>query len=64
MTTFESDCLVFNISIEASSEDPDQTAPTGAIRILLFVKDISTDDETIRLFVICALRVKTVVSRF
>ena len=26
MTTFESVCLLFNISIEANSVDPDQTA--------------------------------------
>ena len=32
MTTFESVCLLFNLSIEASSVDPDQTAPIGAVR--------------------------------
>ena len=25
--TFESDCLLFKISIDANNEDPDQTAP-------------------------------------
>ena len=61
-TTFESDCLLLNTSIEANSEDPDHTAPTGAVlsvSSLLVIKvlyDISTDDITIRLFVICALK--------
>ena len=31
ITTFESDCLLFNVRIEANSEDPDQTALTGAV---------------------------------
>ena len=31
MTTSEIVCLSVNISIEANSVDPDQTAPTGAV---------------------------------
>ena len=31
MTTFESVCLLFNISIDANSVDPEQTAPLGAV---------------------------------
>ena len=28
---FESGCILFNISIDANSVDPDQTAPIGAV---------------------------------
>ena len=31
ITTFECDCLLFNISIEANNEDPGQTARKGAV---------------------------------
>ena len=49
ITTSQNVCLLVNISIEANSVDPDQTAPTGAVwsGSILFVEEaISADDKT------------------
>ena len=40
MPTFESACLLFNMGIDATSVDPDQTAPIGS-GSSLFVKEAS-----------------------
>ena len=54
MTTFESVCLSFNISIEANSVDPDQTAlgEQSALDLHCLFKrlhNISIDDKNIPL---------------
>ena len=59
--TFESVCLLFNISIEANSVDPDQTAlgEQSALDLHCLFKrlhNISIDDKNIRLC--CNIRFK------
>ena len=61
ITTFESVCLLFNISIEANSVDPDQTAlgEQSALDLHCLFKrlhNISIDDKNIRLC--CNIRFK------
>ena len=48
ITTFESVCLLFNISIEANSVDPDQTA-LDLHCLFKRLHNISIDDKNIRL---------------
>ena len=62
ITTFENVCLLVNICMETSSVGPDQTAYTGAVLSwsTLFAKEtsnISADDQSILLFMMCTLRV-------
>ena len=55
ITTFESVCLLFNISIEANSVDPDQTA-LDLHCLFKRLHNISIDDKNIRLC--CNIRFK------
>ena len=55
ITTFESVCLSFNISIEANSVDPDQSA-LDLHCLFKRLHNISIDDKNIRLC--CNIRFK------
>ena len=55
ITTFESVCLLFNISIEANSVDQDQTA-LDLHCLFKRLHNISIDDKNIRLC--CNIRFK------
>ena len=55
ITTFESVCLLFNISIEANSVEPDQTA-LDLHYLFRRLHNISIDDTNIRLC--CNIRFK------
>ena len=63
ITAFETVCILFNISIDANSVDPDQTVPIPSDQdlhcLLRRLLNVSADNKNIRLFVICALRVDT-----
>ena len=47
---------MFNISVDANSVDPDQTAPIGST-LFKRLQNVSADNKNIRLFVICTLMV-------